>query len=353
MRKEVRRRRNLGFFSAALALAVLAASGWHAAAREGNGALTPAREAALKEAFRWVQQTPGSGGHWDYIITGRVRLLFFWVGRDDVGGGTIRRGPAAAEPQLEIFQLLVGSDPERAPRRVNRWGLATEVVHHSKSRSTGADASAFFGFMTRAESDASEAEINAQMEQEKAGRGFQYQAVVSHLNGTDGVAKTVPFASSTDFTLHQLAAAQQRVFEEFEQKSGKIRVTTAELRRKCPRLRGFLATVAELADGALERGQNKNAACYLHYGELYTLRLAGAERVGEKKIELELRTEPKNYARAYRNLLNLKFEITNHQTGKKSRFDMLLGTEGALRGAPVQITYQPNWWFQVVLSLKT
>jgi hypothetical protein len=332
--------------------ALLAAALW-AQPRNGAPALTPPRQAALKAAFEWVQQSPRAGGHWEYIMTGRVRLLFFWVGRDDVGGGIIRRGPAPADAQMEVIQLLVGSDPERAPRRVNRWGLATEAVHRS-SANGGADASAFFGFMTRASSDASAEETKQQMEMEKAGKGFLYQTVVSHLNGSDGVAKTVPFASSTEFTLHELAAAQQRVFQEFNDQPGKIRITPPELRSRCPRVRGFLASVAELVDGAIGRGQKRAEVCYLHYGELYTLRLADAAHVAEKKIEVDLRTEPKQtYARAYRNLLNAKFEIINHQTGKKSRFELLLGTEGALRGAPVQITYQPNWWFQVVLNLKT
>jgi len=34
-----------------------------------------------------------------------------------------------------------------------------------------------------------------------------------------------------------------------------------------------------------------------------------------------------------------------------SLFDIVLGTDGSMRGAPIQITYQPNWWFQVVLNL--
>jgi hypothetical protein len=32
-------------------------------------------------------------------------------------------------------------------------------------------------------------------------------------------------------------------------------------------------------------------------------------------------------------------------------FTIVLGTQGALRGVPVQIRYQPNFWFQVVLNL--
>jgi len=39
------------------------------------------------------------------------------------------------------------------------------------------------------------------------------------------------------------------------------------------------------------------------------------------------------------------------ESGGKTTFDIVLGTEGNLRGAPIQISYQPNWWFQVVLNL--
>jgi len=36
--------------------------------------------------------------------------------------------------------------------------------------------------------------------------------------------------------------------------------------------------------------------------------------------------------------------VSQHQlTGKRVYFTLLLGTRDALRGAPVQIRYQPNW----------
>ena len=38
-------------------------------------------------------------------------------------------------------------------------------------------------------------------------------------------------------------------------------------------------------------------------------------------------------------------------SGKRSTFTLVLGTSGNLRGIPVQIRFQPNWWFQVVLNL--
>ena len=53
----------------------------------------------------------------------------------------------------------------------------------------------------------------------------------------------------------------------------------------------------------------------------------------------------------YPNVLELDFVSTHKLTGKKVYFTIFAGTEGALRGVPVQIRYQPNWWFQAVLNL--
>ena len=53
----------------------------------------------------------------------------------------------------------------------------------------------------------------------------------------------------------------------------------------------------------------------------------------------------------YPDLLELDFVSTRKLTGKKVYFTILAGTEGPLRGVPVQIRYQPNWWFQAVLNL--
>src|SRR5215472_8507270 len=36
---------------------------------------------------------------------------------------------------------------------------------------------------------------------------------------------------------------------------------------------------------------------------------------------------------------------------EENAISLVLGTSGSLRGIPVQIRYQPNWWFQVILNL--
>ena len=49
-------------------------------------------QAALNEAVNWIRATPRIGAEYDYIMTCRLRILFFWVGRDDLGSGYIKTG---------------------------------------------------------------------------------------------------------------------------------------------------------------------------------------------------------------------------------------------------------------------
>src|SRR5215475_14218029 len=85
------------------------------------------------EALGWIRSTPRQIVQYNYTMTARVRLLFFWAGKDDVGGGYIRRGVSSEDPREEFFQVLFGSDPAKAPRSINRWGAGTEVSWHKNA----------------------------------------------------------------------------------------------------------------------------------------------------------------------------------------------------------------------------
>lgn len=313
--------------------------------------ISPKAEESLRAATEWVRNPPAVRGNYEYAMTARLRLLFFWVTRHDVGGGTIRRGTVADDPQRELISLLIGSDPAKA-RKINRWGAAMEVVRRAEDETRAPETSVFFGFMTRAKAEESSNETKARMEKEKSFKEFEYQAVISRLDRGQGVAKTVPFATEKELDIYQFAPMKEKVFAELDGGAGKFRETPAAMRQKCARVSGFLASVAELVDRALERGVKKDEVCYIHYGELYTLKLIGAQAVPERTVKFEMKTEPKISEHTYKDLLDAEFQVVNHQTGKKTEFSLLLATQGRLRGAPVQITYQPNWWFQVVLNLK-
>ncbi|MGB8325543.1 MAG: hypothetical protein WCE52_21470, partial [Candidatus Acidiferrum sp.] len=84
----------------------------------------------INEALQWIRTAPQGTVQYNYIMTARVRLLFFWACKDDVGGGYIRRGVSSENPREEFFEVLFGSDPAKAPRDINRWGAGTEVSQH-------------------------------------------------------------------------------------------------------------------------------------------------------------------------------------------------------------------------------
>ena len=52
-------------------------------------------------------------------------MLLLWIGRDNVGTGVIRY---RASEKGTAYELLIGSDPLRAPGRLNRWGYLAEEV---------------------------------------------------------------------------------------------------------------------------------------------------------------------------------------------------------------------------------
>src|SRR5262245_5961432 len=54
-----------------------------------------------------------------YTMNARVRPLLFWIGRDDVGDAVVAK---RQNGESVGYSLLIGSDPDRAPRRINRWG---------------------------------------------------------------------------------------------------------------------------------------------------------------------------------------------------------------------------------------
>lgn len=80
-----------------------------------NATSATADRQPIAEALSWVRSSPHQAAQYDYIMTARVRLLFFWAGKDDVGGGYIRRAVSDSDPHQEFFQVLFGSDPEKLP----------------------------------------------------------------------------------------------------------------------------------------------------------------------------------------------------------------------------------------------
>jgi hypothetical protein len=314
--------------------------------------VSPDIEAALQQTTEVMRAPLHVDSQFDYTMTARVRLLLFWVGKDDVGGGYIRRGTLPRDPASDVIELLIGSDPAKAPRAINRWGAASEIIHRTSGSSHSAESSTFFGFM-KVSNGASAAEMEKELAREKRGGTFLFSAIINQGERNFDFAKVVPFSSDTDFTIHQFDEAKSMVFDRLLGSEGRLKEIAASQVQACGRREGFLESVAELVDYSMEGRAPLSSVCYFYNGVQHQLTLAQVTRVPNETVRLTLRDEPHEYVRTYHDLVLARFENLNQTTKQRTGFELLLGTTGNLRGVPVQIRYQPNWWFQAVLNLMT
>jgi len=304
-------------------------------------------QAAIQEAARWIGREDKIESEYHYVMTCKLRLLLFWAGRDDVGGGYVRIGKeSGAEPQQTI-QILFGSDPAKAPLAINRWGAGTEVLRNDGSADA---ASAFFGFMKSSKGQSVGA-MQKELSKEKSNGDHLFEGIISRVDDRRALSTTVPFMSSRDFDLHQYPEAEKATLEQLESNPARhVRRLEGTARSACPRAGEFLSSTLQLIDDALAGRPTPASYCYIYNTRHYTLTLMSVRPVAEKTVHVALRGNGGTLDRTYRHLKEAHFVAAGEETGAKSSFDILLGTEGDLRGAPLQITYQPNWWFQVILN---
>jgi hypothetical protein len=313
---------------------------------------TPHSPAA--DPLDWVRNPPKNLIEYDYVMTVRVRLLLFWVGKDDVGGGYVRRGISSEDPREEMFQVLFGSEPAKTPRAINRWGAGTEAVWHqnaveSSFKADDVVSSAFLGFMKPSRGK-SASEMQGELKKEKEQGTYIFTGIVSRAEPGRVTSLIVPLQSQTDYNLHQYDEAQPIMLSRIAASDRPLK--TLQSPASCPRAGQFLGTVSELLDAALDGRKAPFSLCYLYDAEEDLLTVERTELLPKLPVQLHGAKGVTLLDTEYQNILQLDFLNTNKTTGRKVNFSILVGTQGPLRGIPVQIRYQPNWWFQIVLNLR-
>ena len=300
---------------------------------ETSGARPPGRAEVVETpapATMPGASLPVVGVHW-YRMAGRIRPLVFWIGRDEVGLArlVLRRGDAGERG----YELLVGTDPELAPRAINRWGYIVEE--------TGSRGGSLLALMSPSdEVSFGEAQANV----ERGGHGsVEFKAVRGRVDS--GVATWQPARVRT---------AGGPTIREVEPLLDRVRRETAAAASRSVRVPsgtrpGFLAAVAELVDLSLPTNSRR-----LRPNEIEDLPVPYA--FGQGLYELRIRSlRPTSVAqqegRPAVRALEAAFEIRTIATGVRTRFDMVLGTDGQLAGVPLTIAWQPRWWLKVELHL--
>jgi hypothetical protein len=270
-----------------------------------------------------------------YRMAGRVRPLLFWVGRDEVG--LAKLAWRAAEDGQRGYDLLVGTDPAKAPRGINRWGFISE-------RRAGSDG-AVLAVMSRSD-ETSLGEAQASVE---GGGGSEFKAMRAVTREGVLAWQVARVQAPGTMTIHEIVPLLDRVRTETASVSARSRPVAPESRP------GFLLAVAELVDrtvSARPRGDGGASVAspkslangpvpYVFGQQSYQLRVASA-----KAAPLALpgtgRSVPGCVA---------VFEILNLASGERTRFDMSFATDGPLAGVPITVAWQPRWWLKVELAL--
>lgn len=268
---------------------------------------------------------PGNVDHL-YRIVGKVRLLFFWISADDVGGARItwRRGE-----RDRAVSLLIGSDPQRAPREINEWGYIREDV--------AGDSATVFGVRTITDGD-SPGEVEAR--RTERGRLAEFGILCSIVTALDAESRTATVYLPRDATYRHI----DRVLDVVERDADWKRRRALRPAGVAP---GFLTALDLMLRSSAASAREVETApdvprmAYVYRDEVYDLIARRVERVPQLRTRSGL----------FRNLLRTEISIRNRATGSTSGFVIIYGAEGPFAGVPVYAQYQPRWWFRVELEL--
>lgn len=269
-----------------------------------------------------------------YRMAAQVRpFLLFWIRRDDIGGARViwRRSDDGAVG----FELLIGSDPTRAPRKINRWGYIAEEVHEKKGR--------LLGVMKRSDEGSIE-EAKARLASEGQKGGYVFKAITGTATADEARAAVTTIRVPNDLTYRDLDSLLELVATRSENAVMRPVWLPSGTRP------GFLVALAELIHRSIELHDRpalgsaaigRNSVPYVYNGALHDLTLRKAEFLSEARVG------PRIYSGAARG----EFETRSRSTHEAARFDIVYGTTGPLAEIPLAATYQPRWWFRVELAL--
>jgi hypothetical protein len=269
-----------------------------------------------------------ASGDYHYTLAGRIRLLLFWVGRHEVGVGRFARHELENGRTVE---LMVGMEPEKAPRRANRWGYTREDLRGSETTVIVAG--------TDYEADSLD-DIQKRLEREVS---IAVGVLRARITPDAAVVRTTALETDHQTTYRDIETILERATDQ-DHSWRTRRIDRPEGVRP-----GFLLALAEWIDrsvAAHRRGQTPAASQgggipYVYSARIYDMTLR----------RLTFEPEARFRGRTYPNVLNGEFEARNRETGERNRFSVSFGTEADLTGVPVRILLKPRWWLEAELLL--
>src|SRR5262245_6294086 len=265
-----------------------------------------------------------------YRLSGSARPFLFWISRDNVGSGrmTWRR---SSNGTLAL-ELLMGSDPERAPFKTNRWGYIREVVQ--------GDSAELVAVKSDTEEDTID-EAKASINQPARDRGLTFireQVTPRETRAASAVVDVGRPATYRDlgFVLDRMSSIRE--WEE------RVRARPQSTRP------GFLVALTELMQTGVDAWKSAPDRSF-RYGSRSVLYIHRAMAYELRQSDVEVLRDVTFGGQRHAHLLHGTFRIRNPSTNYQSHFWVTYGLDDRLAAVPVRITYQPRWWLRTQLTL--
>lgn len=257
-----------------------------------------------------------------YRMAGKIRVLLLWVGRDDVGSGVIKWRGAGSETAIE---LLIGSDPKRAPSQLNKWGYLVEAMRGGESSVVG---------LISQDNDDRLSDVKADLKTRKEQRAFD--TIRGYVGTVEGAARVGTLYAPSELTYHDADTVLKNVLADMS-------LEVKRVPRRGSVRPGFLTSLTELIRTTLDTKSDTRRIQYVHGDRLFELRLVDSARLA--RFERDGRT--------WHDVIRGRFETGEAGNRSGTRFELIYGASGGLTGIPILISYQPKWWLQVDLVLNS
>lgn len=257
-----------------------------------------------------------------YRMAGKIRVVMIWVGRDDVGSAVIKwRGAGGAK----AIELLIGSDPKRAPGQLNKWGYLVEEVHRGESSVVG---------LISQENDERLSDVKAGLKTRTEQRAFD--TIRGFAAAAEGTARVGTLYAPSQLTYFDADTVLKSVLADAS-------LPIKSVARAGDVRPGFLTSLTELLAASIGKSNHTQRIRYVHGDRLFELRLN--ETTPMARFERDGRT--------WQNVIRGRFDTREAGSRAGTRFELVYGASGPLTAIPIVISYQPKWWLQVDLVLNS
>lgn len=287
-----------------------------------------------------------------YRLRGEIRPLLFWIGRNDVGGGriTIRHAHSSPVRWREEIEVLFGSDAERIPRRINRWGYGWERsdwIQDTPAAEPRLLATEFQGFM-RHSVESSIKEVVP--EPGRAGITRAFDVTRSVVMPKRARQERWIFTDAEDFNFRHPA----RLLAKYRTCLATAPIEVEEFsnrQRTYSEPYGFLTALSRLTAQVINAYRKSPDELRRMQPSLTFAFNATPYRLEVISIRPAASFRARYGALRHGDVAAIEFRCLNTVRNTRTDFALWTPLAGDLKGLPLRVVLQPRWWLRLQLDL--